>query len=440
MAIIKKLKLFLFCLIVFKAFANENVLFMSDIHFNPFGLCDKAQCLVLANLIESDIKYWPKILASDNVINYKEETSNGMLLTGLFNLRPIIKKDRISNVFLTGDILAHGFDDKYFKYAPEKYKNQKGLTYFTLKVSEYVLSQVELATDNASIFYVLGNNDGDHGDYLVPSNEFLSSTANILNKNLPIKTKDVFNSEFSKGGFYSLPLNDKTQIIGLNINLLSHINANENLAEIQLKWLKSALSSAHKNHKKIIMIQHIPYGMDTYKTANIKLNIMLLNPKLQQKYLQLIDQYSSDISIIFAGHFHADYMILLPKSNIPIVSTIAFNSFFGNNPGFKILNVSDNGSLIDYSAYYSDISKSKKLDWQEEYRLSTAYNDNNIIQIIKNIPRSVNNPITKNYRKFYNGNSIGFLQPISSDNDWDYYYCAIQNINSNLYQECLDRN
>ena len=421
--------------------ANTNILFLTDIHFNPYGLCTTKPCPQLSQLIESDIKYWPQILAKDDAVDYKIETSNGFLTKGLNNLAPISKQASVKQVFLTGDILAHDFDGHFFEYAPKKYNNQQELTRFSLKVSQYVMSQIESATTNASIFYILGNNDGDHADYLVPSTEFLTNSAKTLSMQIPKSDdKQVFQSEFSQGGFYSIALTSKVTIIGVNTNLLSHIHPNVKLAETQLLWLNKALALAQTAHKQVIMLQHIPYGMDTYKSANIKLNIMLLDPMLQQKYLDLISKYSKNISGIYAGHFHSDYMLLLPNGKIPLISSIAFNTLFGNNPGFKILNLDDNGYLRDYTAYYTDIATNKQLNWQVEYRLSSAYQESNIISVIQNMPRNPQTKAALNYRKFYNGGSSGFLQPISTDSDWEYYYCAMQNVTANTYQACLDKN
>ena len=100
----------------------------------------------------------------------------------------------------------------------------------------------------------------------------------------------------------------------------------------------------------------------------------------------------------------------------------------------------DNGYLRDYTAYYTDIATNKQLNWQVEYRLSSAYQESNIISVIQNMPRNPQTKAALNYRKFYNGGSSGFLQPISTDSDWEYYYCAMQNVTANTYQACLDKN
>lgn len=426
--------LLLFCIIQ-KTYANENILFLTDIHFNPYGLCKNQPCPVLTNLIAHEVKYWPQILANDNAINYRIETSNGFLLTGLKTLMPIAKQNNVKNIFLTGDILTHRFDRLYFKYVDKKYSNQQNFTEFSLKASKYIFNQIKAATNNAKIFYILGNNDGDNPDYKIPSSQYLFNISQSISKQLPLSEKADFEADFSKAGYFHIALNKKTIVIGINSNLLSLVDTNITLATRQLEWLEKTLNTAQKYKQHAILLQHIPYGPDFYKSAISRLPIMLLDAKLQEQYLAIINRYSNNISGIYAGHFHADYFELLSKSNIPLISTIAFNSLFGNNPGFKILHLDENGYLYNYTTYYSDLTLDKTLNWQIEYELNSTY-PQDIIHIIKTL--STNNQNRAMYRLFYNGNSKNFPAPISTDLSWVYYACALTNQAKLEYTRCLD--
>ncbi len=435
------MKKIIWCILVFIASyinANENILYVTDIHFNPYALCKQAPCTILSQLIESDIKYWPQILADDNAIDYKIENSNGFLQQGLSNLAPYIKQEKIKNTILTGDILSHNFDKQYYKYAPDRYNNQEGLTNFSFKTSAFVLASLEQATNNSKIFYILGNNDGDNEDYITPSKAFLAKLAEDISQNMTPSQKAQFIKDFTLNGYFVSSLSDKVDVIGINTDLLSRIHPYPDFAMAQLKWLSRTLEKSQAKHKHVIIIQHIPYGVDTYKTASIKFDVMSLDPKLQEQYLKVINRYKDTISSIYAGHYHADYFILLPDSNIPVVSTIAFNTLFGNNPGFKILEINDNGYLVDYTTYTSDVSKDHALKWSMEYQLSIAYPESNISQIIKNMPKDLSNSQVVNYRNFYNGGS-SIYQPISIDINWKYYYCAMQNVTEVTYDNCLDK-
>ena len=105
-------------LFIGKVFASNNVLFLTDIHFSPYLQCESAPCLVLTQLIESDIQYWPQILKNDNEIKYKTETSNKLLTDGLQQAGQFSQQSKVQNIFITGDILTHHFDTLFMKYAP----------------------------------------------------------------------------------------------------------------------------------------------------------------------------------------------------------------------------------------------------------------------------------------------------------------------------------
>jgi hypothetical protein len=361
------------------------------------------------------------------------ETGNSFLLKGLNNLTLIIRQNNIYDIFLTGDILTHNFDNQYYKYVVKEYKTQENLTNFSLKASSYVLSQIKSATNNAKIFYILGNNDGDQPDYVTPSPKFLNSIAKVLSKELSPLEQKIFEQDFSSAGYFSLALNKKTLVIGINTNLLSAVHPDARLATIQLKWLDKTLAMAQEHNQHVILLQHIPYGADFYKSAVNKTSIILMDTKLQAQYIKVLNKYNN-ISGIYSGHFHADYFELISDKKISLVSTISFNSQFGNNPGFKVLNLDENGLLYNYTTYYADLTNNKKLAWKIEYQLSSVY-PGNIHNIIKNIPvRSQSNFF---YRTFYNGSSKKYPAPITRDSNWAYYACAIMNINKDNYSKCL---
>ena len=424
-------------LFIGRVFASNNVLFLSDIHFSPYLQCNVAPCITLGQLIESDIQYWPQILKNDNSIQYKIETSNKLLINGLFQSASFAKQSNVQNIFVTGDILAHHFNTLFLKYAPIKYQNQEELTKFSLKTSEYVLAQIESANKNSKIFYVLGNNDGDKADYIVPSTAFLESMAFVMNKYLP--TSNTVEQNFINGGYYTAMLDKKTMIIGLNSNLLSAINPNKDKALAQLKWLNNVLKNAQKNHLRVILLQHIPYGIDAYKTATSSspapIIVPILTVSLQKMYLRILNKYANIVSGIYAGHYHADYWSLLQPSNIVVIGTLALNSNFGNNPGFNILNLDNKANLINYNAYSCSLSDDN-IYCHEEYQLSNEYGVD-MKNVIHTMSGNTEESKTISYRKFYNGNNQSLLQPISDDKYWKYYFCAINNITIVGYSNCI---
>ena len=311
------------------------------------------------------------------------------------------------------------------------------MTKFSLKTSEYVLKQVESANKGAKIFYILGNNDGDNADYTVPSNNFLESMTPILNKYLP--ESNTVTQDFVNGGYYTAELNKNTTIIGINSNILSAVNSDKNKAGTQLKWLSDKLAIAKKHGKHVIILQHIPYGIDMYATAQksnsiAQIIVPVMNEKLQQSYTDLFHKYASVISGIYAGHYHADYWTLLPD-NIPVISSLALNGHFGNNPGFKILKLSDTGNLNDYTAYSCQLSDNN-VKCQSVYQFNQMYGKN-IRDIIRTMPSDITESNVVNYRRFYSGDNPMYKQPIANDQSWQYYFCALNNVTMSSYNSCL---
>ncbi len=414
----------------------DNVLLLTDIHFNPYAECTSEQvpCKTLSALIADPIQQWPNILAHQSVNAYKQDTDNAFFLQGLDGVVPIANSYETNTIFITGDLLAHHFNAEYNTFAPAQYNTQADLTRFSAKTIDYVLEQVQVRFPQAKIYMVLGNNDSDNGDYQMPSQAFLTALAHHLSQFVSNKT--AFIASFSQGGYFSTPWSKDVELVGIDSNLLSAKSPDVTLATQQLQWLKQTLAQAKADDKKVIILQHIPYGMDLYQTATSEIPTPLLNPSLQAEYLQVLNQYATTISTIYAGHVHMEYFALV-NHKTPLIGTIAFNSVFGNNPGFKIININQKGEFDGYTAYYANLATGK-LKWTELYSFQKTYgNPANIVQILRLFPSNVQNPQVIAYRRYFNGDNPQDPQPISVNADWQYYYYGINQQRGSAFGQYL---
>lgn len=428
----------------------SKVLLLTDIHFNPYAQCSIKDvvvkllpgtklppCKTLQALIENPIEKWPTILEQKSISSYKQETNNAFLIQGLNSLATIDNINQVTRILIAGDLLQHNFNDFYHILAPQKYNTQEYLTKFSYKTILYVLQEIHKKLPNRKIYMVLGNNDSDLGDYNTPSASFLQALSKYLG-NYTTNSKE-FTATFNNGGYFATTLSNKIMLIGLNSDPLSalySINSNQQLAKEQLIWLETELIKATQTQKKVIILQHIPYGIDLYKTVKSGgvAPTPVLDIALQDEYLNLLLKYSSIITAVYAGHYHAEYLSLL-NSTIPLIGSIAFNSFNGNNPGFKIIDIDNNGSLVNYTTYSAPNGDTR---WTELYNFTQIYTNSNIVKTLEYFPVDVAQSKVKNYRKNFNGNNQRYPQPISSDPNWKYYYCGIKNVKLKDYTNCIN--
>ena len=172
----------------------ENILLLTDIHFNPYSNCIKQSqtmpCYSLKNLIENPVESWPALFVQESINGFKQETNNAFLTQGINNLVMIAKKDKVKTILITGDLLEHNFNTYYTSLAPLEYNNQRTLTNFTYKTMVYVLQTIQTKLPDAKIYLVFGNNDSDYSNYQLPSDNLRESIAGYLsgfiNKNKKI--------------------------------------------------------------------------------------------------------------------------------------------------------------------------------------------------------------------------------------------------------------
>ncbi|MCG8700544.1 MAG: hypothetical protein MI922_20990, partial [Bacteroidales bacterium] len=355
---------------------GRSILSVTDIHFNPFH-----DSLITQQLTQTDYKNWDKVFTSikDTVIAvYNEETSPLLLKHLLQSMKE--NSEGIGAVIFTGDLLAHHFNEMFYKYTGNT--NEEAKNNFVYNTVGYISLKFRQTFPGKPIYFSLGNNDSYMGDYaIVDDGSFLKNTADLFYSNfINTKTtadtngKDEFFKTYSKHGYYNqkFSLVENGRIIGLNTIFFSSnymdSGMNPTPGEKHLQWLEEQLLAAEKASEKVWLLLHIPPGVNVYSTEHNSTEPDI-NVKLQwkdvhnEKFLQLMQRFYIVIVASFAGHTHMDDFRLIYSAdttfNKPfeyIHITPSVSPVFGNNPAYQIIDLNTKtGSLTETTTYYLDI-------------------------------------------------------------------------------------
>jgi len=412
---------------------GEEVLLVTDIHFNPFAGCygrpgPSAEMRALA--ADGEVARWELPMAAP--ASYKQETTTGSLTGELAEIQKVAKARQITKIFVCGDLVGHVFQKDFATYVGQPARRAA----FTSNMILYVLRQLREAAGGARIYYVLGNNDTDLGDYVFPSEAF--------RRNL---SKGIFGSNggragktFEELGYSCQPFNERVVVVGLNGGLMISEKPRPELAERQLELLRADLEACRQERKRAIVLIHEPFGINPYYSFYAKAPKPVFDPPLQDAYLATLSQYAPYIAVIYAGHYHMEYLASI-LGKIPLFGTVALNSFFGNNPGFKVVKINErSGAMEDFSTYFQNLAD-RKAKFQKLYDFRKAYRigrEASVVDFISNFSSETQNPAVKRYREYFNAKSAD-REPIDSEYGWPYYYAAMTRLDADSFMSCMAR-
>lgn len=359
---------------------------IADIHFDPFFGCTlpNKSCIILKKLQNSNYKEWGAIFDSGNEQAFStvsQDTNYPLFRSTLHELADIAKRTHPKFILILGDFLAHDFPEKYKQFS----ENDSTSTYeeFVKKTLQFMTYQIRLAMPEIDIYPVVGNNDTYSGDYQVIVNgEFLKNTALIWKKFLiNKKNQQNFEKQFTYAGYYTvtIPSNEKLKIIILNTVLFSVENKSKRVkmaAFEQLKWLEQQLNLAKNNNQHILLVFHIPDGINIYATLKNKLTIQnFWHTDDSDEFKKILKKYAKSISTILPAHIHVDSINVLAMhylEQIPVIFTPSISPIFGNNPAFKLFMYHPDTFQIDQeNTYFYPIDFGKKGTWKMEYSLNS---------------------------------------------------------------------
>ncbi|WP_158998325.1 metallophosphoesterase [Pigmentibacter ruber] len=388
----------------FQAEKEKNVLAVSDIHYNPFSLCDaekadnklstsESKCNALMKELNSaEVKDWDKVFAkyltSEKVSTINSNTNFGLYQKFLTQLETVAKSENIDFVVILGDFLTHGFHQKLNDYA--KLTQQNEVESFIKKTFEYISITVNAKLPkDVEVFPVIGNNDSYKANYNFDnpkSSNFYKDLSVIWGSNAKQLTKSK--TFVTEGGYYTINLADKKlSIVALNTNMLSNKAQSvdgsdiDSSAKNQLNWFSDLFKAAEKTNNnenkdnkdefripaenKVLVISHIPNGIDGYASSVSKDGSAVPFWKSEvhsNSYLNILKTNSQRISGILVGHTHHDGFQMIDASKSLSSSSVPSLTSLRNNPGFKIFKLNKENTLIDSKVHSYDLNEQK---WDE---------------------------------------------------------------------------
>ena len=419
---------------------SGNALLLSDLHFDP--LADPA---IVKELIAAPVSGWEAIFSSSKQLGYAHtpHDANYPLLKSA--LSSASAQSSIDFVVTSGDYLRHNFQDAFVKAggSPGEF------TDFATKTALFVIKTLQ-TTFRVPIYFALGNDDSPCGDYRVdPGGPFLAQLADALEvlANHPAAAAD-----FRAAGFYELPhpTLSKHEILVLNTVLWSQSFSNcgaesGDPGSSEIKWLGWQLYRAKTLGNKVILVMHIPPGIDSYNSARAgvgKPATEFWQSRYFAEFLDLMQSYGDIVQIALAGHTHMDDFRLLASagtaSPVAFRITPAISPIFGNNPAFSVLQYNVNtGEVSDIATYFLDLAiGGADPKWALEYRFSSAYgysafSPGNLQSLAAAIHS--NPTVRERFAGYY---ATSAPSPITAEN-WPFYACSETQFTATNYSKCV---
>eukprot|EP01119_Soliformovum_irregulare_P014831 TRINITY_DN4092_c0_g1_i5.p1 TRINITY_DN4092_c0_g1~~TRINITY_DN4092_c0_g1_i5.p1 ORF type:complete len:354 (-),score=27.92 TRINITY_DN4092_c0_g1_i5:271-1332(-) len=213
---------------------------------------------------------------------------------------------------------------------------------------------------NTAIYPALGNNDfePDYNSTCGP-NSHLSAIASIWK---PFLTVDQSRSFEKMGGYNATPISG-VRLIVLNTVLYSVRNSNfvdQSDPCGQFAWLISQMNDAFSCGERVIIMGHIPVGIDEYTSG------YFWHPQFSDTLRNLLNQYQSTIGAMLFGHTHSDEFFFFTDPSSTVLSfqliSPALSPIFGNNPAFRYFYFNNTENFLSsYDQYMLDLFLANKV-------------------------------------------------------------------------------
>lgn len=449
--------------------ATIPVLFISDIHFDPFH--DPAR---VRQLVGAPASRWGTILSRPASPNQQQaftalqqtchargvDTPDPLLRSSLRAMRA--RQPDAKFMLVSGDLIAHGFSCRYatlFPHAtPADYKD------FVEKTISYVVDQLRMSFARIPIYVALGNNDSACGDYrLDAGNEFLADTAKIVAQGLPASDRAAAIQNFAQSGSYSLimgaPMQNGRLIVLDDLFLSKNYHScagkpDSAPADAEIAWLRDQLQQARQSGQNVWIMGHIPTGIDPYATTR-RLGAMCghVNPVLflsSTKLSDLLIEYADIVRLGIFAHTHMDEIRLLqpesaePNSNGPgvVIKMIpSISPVDGNDPSFTIARINPASAILqDYEVVSASNHTGIATRWSVEYDFAQTFQQHQfspsavrtLITQFAADPDADTSASREYIRHYFIGDRSAELKPF-----WPQYVCTLANPSLVSYASCI---
>jgi hypothetical protein len=136
----------------------------------------------------------------------------------------------------------------------------------------------------------------------------------------------------------------------------------------QFAWIESVAADAVAKGLSLGTVMHIPSGVQRLRSK------AGWYPEYITRYHNLTLKY--DFQFALNAHSHLDQFLPTEQADVPryLLSSPSVSPVDGNNPGFRVYQIGDNG-IVNYQQYYADILKNPTGDlaWKLEYDFNAAY-------------------------------------------------------------------
>ena len=256
-----------------------------------------------------------------------------------------------------------------------------------------------------------------------------------------------FSNSFLNGGYYiaKTPLKGLS-VVALNTNPFSNYAMSKDKTDIhkmvkdELSWFNYHLTNAKS--QKILVISHIPFGIDPYASIKsmqkkgLPIPFWQSNEKsLGKNYLKILSSNFSSIAGILNGHTHSDsFQIINNDLALYSVSIPSLSPAHSNNSGFKVFTLDESNSLKNAITYFLDRTDNT---WRQEYNFNETYESQNLFLGMQSMVGKWfknQNEVDEKYLKYFN---LGANSSKVKSN-WLYYICAANdNLNIEEYNDCI---
>jgi sphingomyelin phosphodiesterase acid-like 3 len=377
---------------------------VSDIHFDPFADPSKVK-----QLADAPIENWDRILAepaAGSAQSYNKlledcgtrgpDTPFTLLKASLLEMKA--RAPEALFVTVTGDLLAHGFECKLHQTLPAD--DAKTRADFTARTIAFVARKMRAALPGVPIYFALGNNDSDCGDYrLDVHSRFLSAIAPVLTSDVSPAKRSQAIDDFSTAGYYAVdmpaPIRDARFLIIDDTFMAGRFSTcsgkDDRIGEkLTLDWLSAQLNAAREAHRKVWVMGHIPPGIDL--KGSISHGTTSVCGRASKAYLdsetlaEKLTDSGETVKVALFGHTHMDEMRLLtPRAsasepsagNVAVKIVPSISPINGNSPSFLVAKIDpDTAQIADYKLIEASGSDPAAIHWNESYDYQLTYHEN----------------------------------------------------------------
>jgi sphingomyelin phosphodiesterase acid-like 3 len=448
--------------------ATIQALFLSDIHFEPFFDPGKATQLAAA-----PVSAWKGILASapladreqqfaalEKTCHTRGEDTGYPLLESSVQAIPK-NAARAKFVTVSGDLISHAFECKFAaefpKAAPGDYRA------FVEKTLDFVMEEVDGALPGVPVYWALGNNDSDCGDYKLDTHsEFLAAVGEEVTKSIPAAERKAAQETFAAGGYYSvrLPMRNARLLVLDDLFMSGKYTtcggkADSSAADAQIAWLERQLAEARGNKEKIWVMAHIPPGVDVHSSATHMDEVCgAKGPRMfldSEKIADVLISNSDVVLLAIFAHTHMDELRILKAENgakpgpvsatgvaVKMVSSIS--PINKNAPSITVASVDPaTAELKDFKVFAASDATGVDTAWHEEYDWDETYHQSEFsaASVSKLVAGFQADPAAKTeasqayIKDFYVGSSP-LLALV-----WPQYACSLQHDSADGFKACV---